>query len=331
MWPTRVALRRAAEPAVGDQRDVLAESRAGDRRGDREHLRHPGRTLRSLVADHDDVAGHDRAARERVERVLSRNRTAARGRGTRALAAPAIFMTEPSGASEPRRIAVPPSGWIGAVERMHDRRRRAPRVADRGEVLGDRLARDRHAVAVQQPGLEQLLHARPARRRRGRGRSSRTCPAGRTSTRCGTLARDRDRSRRARASTPASRAIASRCSTAFVEPASAIIDRDRVLERLASSGCRAGADRSARAARPRATPVSRANDLASVVDGGRRRARPAATCRSPRRRAAIVFAVYIPAHEPVVGHACALDLDAARRRSSCPSRARRRPRTRPGS
>ena len=28
--------------------------------------------------------------------------------------APAIFITEPSGASEPYKIAVPPSGWIAS-------------------------------------------------------------------------------------------------------------------------------------------------------------------------------------------------------------------------
>ena len=59
MWPTRVPLGRAAEAPVRDQRDVLAQSGAGDRRRDREHLGHAGRALRPLVADHDDVAGRD--------------------------------------------------------------------------------------------------------------------------------------------------------------------------------------------------------------------------------------------------------------------------------
>ena len=47
--------------------------------------------------------------------------------------------------------------WIGAVERMHDdavgRGRR-----ERLEVLGHRLAGDGEAVAVEQPGVEQVLH-----------------------------------------------------------------------------------------------------------------------------------------------------------------------------
>ena len=47
-------------------------------------------------------------------------------------------------------------------------------------------------------------------------------PAGRTSTRCGTRRDMASKSSSCR-STPASRAMASRCSTAFVEPASAMV------------------------------------------------------------------------------------------------------------
>ena len=70
---------------------------------------------------------------------------------------PATFTTEPFGASEPVRMAMPPSAWIGAVERVDDDAVGRGRV-ERGEVLGHRLAGDGEAVAVQQAGVEQVLH-----------------------------------------------------------------------------------------------------------------------------------------------------------------------------
>src|SRR4051812_11651609 len=47
----------AGEPAVGDERDRLAEAGADDRRGDAEHLAHPGAAGGALVADDEHVAG----------------------------------------------------------------------------------------------------------------------------------------------------------------------------------------------------------------------------------------------------------------------------------
>ena len=56
------AVRGAGEAPVGQQRDVLAQARAVDGAGDGEHLAHAGAAGRALVADDDDVAGHDLAA-----------------------------------------------------------------------------------------------------------------------------------------------------------------------------------------------------------------------------------------------------------------------------
>ena len=50
------AVRRAREAAVGDQRDLVAEPFADERRGHVQHLAHAGAAGRALVADHDDVA-----------------------------------------------------------------------------------------------------------------------------------------------------------------------------------------------------------------------------------------------------------------------------------
>ena len=68
---------------------------------------------------------------------------------------PATFTTEPLGASEPRRMAMPPSAWIGVGQRVDDLAVGRRRV-EVGQVLGHGLTGDGEAVAVQQAGVEQL-------------------------------------------------------------------------------------------------------------------------------------------------------------------------------
>ena len=58
----------AAETAVGDQRDVVAQALADQRGGDRQHLAHAGAAGRAFEADHHDVAGDDPARLHRGER-----------------------------------------------------------------------------------------------------------------------------------------------------------------------------------------------------------------------------------------------------------------------
>ena len=125
-------------------------------------------------------------------------------------------------------------------------------------------------------------------------------PPGFMSAMCGTWAAMRLKSSRSSA-TPASLAIASRCSTAFVEPPSAEVTRDRVLERLL------GHDLARRDAEPqhvRRPPRRRAGRRPR---GGRRS--PAATpCRAALMPIAsaielIVLAVNIPPHAPSPGQA----------------------------
>src|SRR5439155_24527060 len=65
-----VSVRRAAEAAVGDERDLLREPGADDRAGHRQHLAHAGTAARALVADDDAITLADRAAQHGVERVL---------------------------------------------------------------------------------------------------------------------------------------------------------------------------------------------------------------------------------------------------------------------
>ena len=74
------AVGAAGEAAVGDQADRVAQTRADDRRGRRQHLAHAGAALRPFVADHQHVAGLDPAGEDRLERVLLAIRTRAPGR-----------------------------------------------------------------------------------------------------------------------------------------------------------------------------------------------------------------------------------------------------------
>src|SRR5436305_7691844 len=53
--------RRAGEPPVGDQGDLLAQPLTHERRRDREHLPHPRTACGPLVANDHDVAGCDLA------------------------------------------------------------------------------------------------------------------------------------------------------------------------------------------------------------------------------------------------------------------------------
>ncbi len=56
---------RAAEPAIGDERDRVAEATADDRGRDREHLGHAGRAGRALAADDNYLAGLHNAVVDR--------------------------------------------------------------------------------------------------------------------------------------------------------------------------------------------------------------------------------------------------------------------------
>ena len=95
------AVGRAREPAVGEQRHVLAQALAHDRRGHVQHLAHAGPALRALVADHDHVAGLDRAAFDRRERVLLAVEHARRARGAECACGP-----RPSHAALRREVAL---------------------------------------------------------------------------------------------------------------------------------------------------------------------------------------------------------------------------------
>ena len=209
--PDHQPARRAAEAAVGDERDRVAEPAADDRRGDRQHLGHAGRAGRPFAADDDDLAGlHDAV----VDRSLAL--------GLRL--------------EDPRRPAV--DGPLVAGE-LHDRAVRREVAAEdaqraaRLERLRDR--RDHLAVGLggRRRDARRSCVRRPSARRCRRCSCSCFITAAVPPTRCRSPATKRppgvrlvttgvDAERRSKSSsssgTPASSAIASRCSTEFVEP-----------------------------------------------------------------------------------------------------------------
>ena len=106
------AVRRAREAAVGDQRDLVAEPFADERRGDVQHLAHAGAAGGAFVADHDHVAGLDRARLDGGEAVLLGVEDARGAAVVEPLVAGELDDAA-LGASEPRRIARPPVGLSG--------------------------------------------------------------------------------------------------------------------------------------------------------------------------------------------------------------------------
>ena len=120
--PDAQAVRRAREPAVGDQRHVAAVPDALDGRGDGQHLAHPRPALGALVADDDHVAGHQLAA----EHVLHRGLLAVEhaGRALEALRVQTRHLDDGAGRRERSRAARPARRRRGSGRRSGGRRRR---------------------------------------------------------------------------------------------------------------------------------------------------------------------------------------------------------------
>src|SRR3954453_9363175 len=146
---------RAREPAVRDQRHLLAPALADQRAGRRQHLAHAGAALWPLVADDDDVALLVGAFADRLERVLLAVETARRPGELQPFHAGNLY-------DRPLRREV-------ALEHHHaaGRRERARGRSDDVlpgwedhvlEVLGDGFAGHGDAVAMQVAAVEQRLH-----------------------------------------------------------------------------------------------------------------------------------------------------------------------------
>ncbi len=68
--PHNKAVRAPGKAAIGEQRHILAETRAHNRRRRRQHLRHARAAFRTFIANNDHVALTDLPVLERVQHFL---------------------------------------------------------------------------------------------------------------------------------------------------------------------------------------------------------------------------------------------------------------------
>src|ERR1700730_15152194 len=148
-------VRRAREPPIGNQRDLLADTLADQRAGGLQHLAHARPAFRTLIADDDHVADLVVAALYRGERILLAIKAARRAGELQPLHAGDLH-------DRPLRRQVAPehhhaAGWREGV------RGRTDHVLLLGEdgllqILGNGLAGDGDAVAVEIAAIEQSLY-----------------------------------------------------------------------------------------------------------------------------------------------------------------------------
>ena len=147
----------AREAPVGDERGVGAATGALHRARDREHLAHPGATLRPLVADHDDVARVDAPGEDRVHRARPRRRRP--GRRPRSAARRSRRPSRPSLPARASRAGPRCRPGCGSGRTAGARPRRRARAASRSARFSAIVL----PVTVRQspwsrPAVEQLLH-----------------------------------------------------------------------------------------------------------------------------------------------------------------------------
>ncbi len=193
---------------------------------------------------------------------------------------------------------MPPSGWIGSLERVDHLAVGRGRI-EVGEVLGHGPAGDREAVAVQQPGFEQVPHH--DRHAADAVEVDHVEPAVRLHVGdVGHACRDPvevvelqlDAAPRWRWPAGGARRWSSRPGP--LTTAMAFSNASLVM--IWRGGC------PARAAAPRPARLAGVV-VAAAVDRGRRRRCRAATSRAPRPTEAMVLAVNMPAQPPSLGQA----------------------------
>src|SRR5207247_2203397 len=146
------AARGAAEAAVGEESDLLAQALADQRRGDAQHLAHAGAAARALVADDDHVARLDRAPGDGGHRVLLALEDARRTAVGRALVAGHLHYAALGG-----EVAPEDDEAAGRLERPLERRDDLlPGRLDRaGRLLGEGAGARRERASLDQAGRHQ--------------------------------------------------------------------------------------------------------------------------------------------------------------------------------
>jgi hypothetical protein len=148
------------EAAVGDQGNVLAETRAHDGGGGLQHLDHSRSTLGTLVADHHHrlLALLDLAALERLDEGVFAVEGARLTLEAQALLA--RDLTDGSAGSQGAAQDLDVAGRLDGVAERADDLLRGREALDLLEVLGERLAGNGHDGAVDEVVLEQVLEQR---------------------------------------------------------------------------------------------------------------------------------------------------------------------------
>ena len=247
----------------------------------------------------------------------------------RAAVVQALVAGELHDAAVRREVAAQDRQAAGRLERALDRDDDLlpRRLDDRGRDLAERAAVDGRRVAVHEPRLQQL--ARDERDAAGGVQVGGDEAAARLDVGDDRRALgDRGRSRRARASMPSSRAIASRWRTPFVEPpvaATAAIAFSSASRVMICDGPHVVADEPHRDPAGLVAPPPSSPGRSPA----RRSARPALMPRNSST-VAIVFAVNWPPHAPAPGQATPSSSCTSSSAHRAGGRARRPPRRRPG-
>mmetsp|Transcript_84445 Transcript_84445/g.215010 ORF Transcript_84445/g.215010 Transcript_84445/m.215010 type:complete len:331 (+) Transcript_84445:519-1511(+) len=153
------AVGAAGEAAVGHQGDVLAQARTHDRAGRGQHLAHARAALGPLVADDDEVSLIDLALLQALEHKLLAVEDIRLARELHALLARDLRHAA-LGAEAPTQDFDVPGGLNALVDGSDHILLVEVQIRHTCQVLCECLARDRHAIAMQPPKLEKVLHHR---------------------------------------------------------------------------------------------------------------------------------------------------------------------------
>src|SRR5712671_7325682 len=148
------ATRRTRKPAIGDQRHLLADPLAIERRRRRQHLAHPGTAARPLIADDDDVAFAVLTLLDRLEGVLLAIEAA-----RRSAEAQRLHPGDLDDGALRREVALEHGDPAGRRQWLRGRTHHVLPLGedDIAQILGDGPAGDGDAVAVQIAAVEQRL------------------------------------------------------------------------------------------------------------------------------------------------------------------------------
>ena len=151
----------AGEAAIGYQRNILAQPLAHDGGGDAQHFAHARPAFGPLVANDDDVARQHLIAFDSGQAVLLGVVTD--GRAAEAKALFAGDLRHRAGLGEVAVEDLQVARLFDWIFHGHDDLLALAQVGDVGQVFGECLTGDGHAIAVQEAfAQEHLLHGRDA-------------------------------------------------------------------------------------------------------------------------------------------------------------------------